>query len=47
VHRRVVTNRRGSRFLMCALSKSDPGFPRYPALPVVACSGFVPAGRVP
>jgi hypothetical protein len=39
-HRRVTGNRRGSRFYLCELSKSDARFPRYPALPVVRCAGF-------
>ena len=30
---------------MCQLSFTDPDFPRYPALPVLACRGYVPATR--
>jgi hypothetical protein len=40
---RTIENRRGSRFTLCALSSIDARFPRYPRLPVVACSGFDPA----
>jgi hypothetical protein len=40
VHRRDVTSGRGSVFVMCALSKTDPQFAKYPRLPVVACPGF-------
>jgi hypothetical protein len=29
-----------SAFLRCALSDTDPRFPRYPRLPVLACAGF-------
>jgi len=41
-HARVVENRRGSRFYMCLRSKTDPNFPRYPPLPVLACPGYRP-----
>jgi hypothetical protein len=40
---RVVTNARGSAFYLCQLSFTDPRFPRYPALPVLACDGYKPA----
>jgi hypothetical protein len=40
---RVVTNDRGSRFIFCERSRTDPRFPRYPRLPVLACSGYEPA----
>ena len=42
INARIIENKRGSRFYMCELSKVDPGFPRYPPLPVVACSGYRP-----
>lgn len=35
-------NARGSCFTRCGLADSDPGFNRYPPLPVVECSGFAP-----
>ena len=41
VHHRLVRTRRGSTFVLCALSRTDPRFPRYPRLPVLACAGFV------
>lgn len=41
-HARVVENRKGSRFRLCLKSKTDPNFPRYPNLPVVACPGYRP-----
>jgi hypothetical protein len=40
VHARVVVSDRGSRFYFCERSKTDPRFPRYPPLPVVACIGY-------
>lgn len=43
-HVRVITNRRGSTFHLCRRAADDPRFPRYPALPVVECGGWEPAG---
>jgi hypothetical protein len=37
---RVVRNRRGSTFYRCARADTDPTFPRYPPLPVLACRGY-------
>lgn len=39
-HVRIVRNRRGSTFLLCGLSATDPAFPKYPPLPVLHCRGF-------
>ena len=39
---RIVESRRGSRFWLCALSRVDPRFPKYPRLPVLACAGYTP-----
>ena len=39
-HRRTITSRRGSTFLLCEKSLEDPRFPKYPPLPVLACLGF-------
>jgi hypothetical protein len=33
---------RGSVFYMCQRSLTDPGFPKYPRLPVVQCRGYEP-----
>jgi hypothetical protein len=38
---RIIENRRGSTFWLCALSRTDARFPRYPSLPVLECSGYV------
>ena len=40
-HLRVLASAR-SVFVRCGLADTDPRFPRYPALPVVACRGYVP-----
>lgn len=38
-HARVLASRT-SLFLRCGLAETDPSFPRYPPLPVVACRGY-------
>ena len=35
-----IASSKGSEFLLCELSKSDPRFPKYPRLPVLSCSGY-------
>jgi hypothetical protein len=42
-HGRTIVSRKGSRFLLCELSRTDRRFPRYPPLPVLSCPGFDPA----
>jgi hypothetical protein len=37
---RQVNTPKGSRFLLCELSRTDPAFPKYPPQPVVYCDGF-------
>jgi RimJ/RimL family protein N-acetyltransferase len=37
--RNVVTPK-GSRFLLCQLSLTDPSYPKYPPQPVMDCNGF-------
>jgi hypothetical protein len=39
-HARTVETARGSRFVLCERSRTDPRFPRYPPLPVTRCAGF-------
>jgi hypothetical protein len=43
VHARTVETARGSVFVLCERSRTDPAFPRYPQLPVVGCRGYEPA----
>jgi len=38
-HAHVITSARGSQFLLCRLSVSDPLFAKYPRLPVLRCGG--------
>jgi hypothetical protein len=40
LHARSVESRRGSVFLLCELSRSDPRFAKYPRLPVLSCAGY-------
>jgi hypothetical protein len=37
---------RGTVYLRCTLSATDSRFPRYPPLPVRACSGYLPGESV-
>lgn len=39
VHLRLLASKR-SVFVRCGLAATDPRFPRYPGLPVMACSGY-------
>jgi hypothetical protein len=39
-HQRLIRNTRGSEFSMCERSKTDPGFPKYPRLPIRECRGY-------
>jgi len=39
-HMQTVTSSKGSTFVLCALSATDPRFPKYPRLPVLTCSGY-------
>jgi hypothetical protein len=40
VHQRLVRSGRGSVFTMCLYAKADPDFPKYPRVPVLACTAF-------
>jgi len=39
-HVRRIQNAKGSVFLLCRRSESQPEFPKYPPQPVVECRGF-------
>jgi hypothetical protein len=43
-HLELVSSPR-STFVRCGLAAGDPAFPRYPRLPVLACTGFVAPGE--
>jgi len=42
IHMQLIKSDKGSVFYFCKLSLTDPGFPKYPRLPVVICDGFEP-----
>jgi hypothetical protein len=44
---RLIVSRTGSKFHLCELSRGDPGFPRYPRLPTLRCTGYAPATLPP
>jgi hypothetical protein len=39
---REVKTPKGSRFLLCELSKTNAAFVKYPPQPVVRCGGYQP-----
>ena len=41
-HAAIVVSDRGSTFVRCERSKTDPRFPRYPPLPMRRCDGHEP-----
>jgi hypothetical protein len=43
----IVSSSRGSTFYLCTLAQIDPGFRRYPVLPVLRCAGYEPAPPPP
>jgi hypothetical protein len=46
-HARRIVSGKGSVFWLCRRSETDPAFPRYPALPVLACTGYEPEVATP
>jgi hypothetical protein len=41
VHAERIETSKGSIFLQCQLSFTDPDFAKYPRLPVLVCKGYV------
>ncbi len=39
-HARLIESAKGSQFLLCQLFQTDPSFPKYPRLPILACAGY-------
>jgi hypothetical protein len=39
-HARRIESARGSVFILCELSVTDPSFPKYPRLPILSCPGY-------
>jgi hypothetical protein len=44
-HLRAVISGKGSRFLLCLLSRTDCRYQKYPPQPVVLCAGYEPRGE--
>src|SRR5437660_1469107 len=42
---REVLTPKGSRFLLCQLSMTNPDYPKYPPQPIVRCEGYQPGDR--
>ena len=42
IHQKIIRSARGSTFSMCLRHKTDPAYPKYPRLPVMACAGHEP-----
>ncbi|MBM4268480.1 MAG: hypothetical protein FJ144_18035 [Deltaproteobacteria bacterium] len=42
-HARRIRSGRGSTFLRCGLSDTDPAYRRYPPIPVTLCAGYDPS----
>lgn len=40
IHALHIESSRGSAFLFCQLSRSDPRFAKYPRLPMLSCPGY-------
>lgn len=45
LHQQLVRTTRGSVFSLCRRSRTDPAYPKYPRLPVLACPGYEPRPR--
>jgi hypothetical protein len=41
VNVKIMRSDRNSVFYLCQLSFTDSRFPKYPALPVLSCDGYV------
>jgi hypothetical protein len=39
---RRIESAKGSHFILCERSFTDPAFPKYPQLPVMECAGYSP-----
>jgi hypothetical protein len=39
LHQQLVHTTRGSTFSLCRRSKAEPGYAKYPRLPVLRCPG--------
>ncbi|HXZ10964.1 MAG TPA: hypothetical protein VEG64_01105 [Candidatus Sulfotelmatobacter sp.] len=42
IYARRIESSRGSKFILCERSATDPAYPKYPRLPVLTCPGYTP-----
>jgi hypothetical protein len=40
-HTRRITSRKGRTYYLCDLSAGHEGYPKYPLLPVLSCTGYI------
>ena len=40
-HVRIIPSPRGPVYYLCRLAATNPKFPKYPALPVRTCAGYL------
>jgi len=45
LHARTIESAKGSSFLLCQRSATDPSYPKYPRLPVLSCPGYEPVSK--
>jgi len=45
LHARAIESAKGSSFLLCQRSATDPAYPKYPRLPVLSCPGHEPVSQ--
>ena len=41
-HARALTSSSGATFYQCLRSETEPNYPKWPRLPVLACPGYEP-----
>lgn len=46
-HAKRLSAKGGSTMYLCGLAASDPGYPKFPPLPVRSCVGCAPAAWAP
>jgi hypothetical protein len=42
VNAQKIRSDRGTKFILCRLSTTDPNYPKYPRLPIINCPGYRP-----
>jgi hypothetical protein len=42
VNAQKIRSDRGTKFILCRLSATDPNYAKYPRLPIINCPGYRP-----